>query len=339
VEKTLKKYGQKIEKNEISPLFFDDGKTNGLILDPEKDDVPVDHIGFGLIRLRSEPLIWETKDKEMVIVPQEGTFEAGINGKRFRGERLGGPFAVHPGKTNASALYVPRNSTLQIKGEGEVAFFQADAYEDKPPFYLHSQDVQVLSRGEWIWRRDVINLISPKNGSTNLIVGETYNPPGLWSGTPPHTHDRNDPEGGESDHEEIYYFRFSMGKKGGSKFCPYAIQILMDGHSLKRAFIVEDRAIFAIPGGIHPVVVSPFTEVLYLWGIAGYGTDLAMRDVKEFAHLKKFEEVLRILEQKKSEKVVWAKELTQIFEDNELPKDKARLLLSMLRERGYEILK
>ncbi|MCX7856917.1 MAG: 5-deoxy-glucuronate isomerase [Deltaproteobacteria bacterium] len=299
MERTLKKYAPHIEKNELSPLFFDDGKQNGLIVDPKKENVPLDFIGFGMLRLSAEYQTLETMENEMVIVPQEGIFEMEINGSRFRGERLGGPFTVELGRTNASALYVPRYSQLKIRGEGEVAFFTAEAYGDKPPFYISSHEVRMVSRGEWLWRRDVVNLINPKNASTNLIVGETYNPPGLWSGTPPHTHDKDDSQGGESDHEEIYYFRFSIAQKGGSNYAPYAVQLLMDGVSLKKAFILEDRSIFAIPGGIHPIVVSPFTEVLYLWGMAGYGNDLLVKDVPEFAHLKNFEEILRTLDPKK----------------------------------------
>ncbi|MEO0277875.1 MAG: 5-deoxy-glucuronate isomerase, partial [candidate division WOR-3 bacterium] len=152
-------------------------------------------IGFGIFRLTNKLETWDTGKNEMVLVPQSGTFELEVNGKRFAGGRQGGPFAVEPGKTNASAVYVPRNSVVKMKGEGEIVFFQAEAYADRPPFYLSPEKVEVVSRGEWLWRRDVITLISPKNASTNLTVGETYNPPGLWSGTPPHTHDKNDPEG------------------------------------------------------------------------------------------------------------------------------------------------
>ncbi|MEO0277874.1 MAG: 5-deoxy-glucuronate isomerase [candidate division WOR-3 bacterium] len=126
-----------------------------------------------------------------------------------------------------------------------------------------------------------------------------------------------------------------MNEKSGMK--PYAVQILMDGDKLRKAFLLEDRTIFLIPGGIHPVVASPFTEVLYVWGIAGYGTDLLMRDVPEFAHLKKFEEMLKLLEQK-GLRQIGKEELSRLCKERTIPEDKRRLFASLLREKGYTII-
>ena len=149
-----------------------------------------------------------------------------------------------------------------------------------PHSFYQAQEVKVLSRGDWIWRRDVVSLISPKDASSNLIVGETYNPPGFWSGTPLHQHDGQ--SSGESDHEEVYYHRFHWSKSPGDQFGPYGVQLLMDGIKLMKAFLIGDKSIFAIPGGCHPVVASPVSELLYLWGLAGRGDELVMRDIPEF---------------------------------------------------------
>ncbi len=336
MESTLKKYGRKIERGEVNPHIPYDGKTSGLILNPLSKGVPLEILGFGIYQLSPHFVTRETKGKEIVLVPQEGKFEAEVNEKRFSGKRMGGPFSDASGKSNASALYVPCNSRLRIRGKGEVVFFEAPALKEKSAFYLPNQQVQSVSRGEWVWRRNVTPLISPKDASSNLVVGETYSPPGFWSGTPPHLHDRDQPQLGESSHEEVYYHRFSWKKGPEDKTGPYGVQILMDGKRLMKAFLIGDRSIFAIPGGSHPVVASPVSELIYLWGLAGRRETLMMRDLPEFTHLKSFEECFKSLEgiEKKG---LPKKKLEALCAPYSLTPEQKILLTTMLIEKGYEI--
>ena len=337
MESTLNKYAQKIERGEVNPHIRYDEKKSGLILDPLRKDVPLEILGFGIYQLRTHFIARETKGKEIVLVPQEGKFEADVNGKRFSGNRMGGPFSNTPGKSNASALYIPCNSRLRIRGKGEVAFFEAPALKQKPTFFLSNQQVLSVSRGEWVWRRNVTPLISPKDASSNLVVGETYNPPGFWSGTPPHLHDREKPQLGESSHEEVYYHRFNWRKGPRDQIGPYGVQLLMDGKRLMKAFLIGDKSIFAIPGGSHPVVASPVSELLYLWGLAGRGGTVMMRDLPEFAHLKSFEEFFKSLEKMKKRKTVSKEKFRALCASYSLKGEQKVLLTAMLTEKGYEI--
>ncbi len=337
MESTLKKYARKIERGEVNPHIQYDGKASGLILDPLRKGVPLKILGFGIYQLGSRFITRETGGNEMVLVPQEGKFEAEVNGKRFSGKRSGGPFSNTSGKSNASALYVPCDSKLRIRGKGEVAFFEAPALQEKPAFYLSNQQVSSVSRGEWVWRRDVTPLISPKDASSNLVVGETYNPPGFWSGTPPHLHDRHQPQSGESSHEEVYYHRFNWRKGPGDQIGPHGVQLLMDGKRLMKAFLIGDKSIFAIPGGSHPVVASPVSELIYLWGLAGRGEAPMMRDVPEFTHLKSFEELFKSLDGKKTKKVLSKETLKALCAPYSFTREQKVLLAAMLREKGYEI--
>jgi len=334
MKETMKKYSERIGRNEIHPHVQYDGQTSGLILDPRNESIPLEILGFGIYRLVSKPITRETKEKEIVLVPQEGEFEVQVNGKNFKGKRLGGAFSPPPGQTNASALYIPCNAKFSLQGNGEIAFFEAPALNKKPEFFLPNEEVKVLSRGDWIWRRDVIPLISPKDASTNLVVGETYNPPGFWSGTPLHQHDG---QSDESDHEEVYYHRFHLRKEKGDQFGSYGVQLLMDGKKLMKAFLISDRSIFAIPGGCHPVVASPASELLYLWGLAGRGDELMMRDIPEFLHLKSFEEIFRELERDGARKVLSGERFTSFCETYAFTKMQSGLLAVMLKEKGYEI--
>jgi 5-deoxy-D-glucuronate isomerase len=335
MESTMKKYAERIAGNQINPHVRCDGGENGLILDPRREDIPLELLGFGVYRLSPDFISRDTGDKEMVLVPQEGEFEAEINGQWFRGARIGGPFAMGPGGSNASALYVPCNARLRIRGQGEAAFFEAPALRDKPPFYRTSGEAAVVSRGEWVWRRDVVSLISPQDASTNLVVGETYSPPGLWSGTPLHSHDRDDQQAGESDHEEIYYHRFHWKGSKKDRFGAHGVQLLMDGGNLMNAYVIGDKSAFAIPGGCHPVVASPVSELLYLWGLAGKGSKLAMKDVEEFAHLKSFESVFHELEGEQAVKILSRERFATL--SRPFTEEQAGLLTAILREKGYHI--
>jgi 5-deoxy-D-glucuronate isomerase len=337
MQETMRKYAERIERSEINPHLRYDGQMSGLILDPLREEVPLEILGFGIYRLGPDLITRETREKEVVLVPQEGEFEAEVNGKKFHGRRIGGPFSVGPGKSNASALYIPCNSKLSIRGAGEVAFFEAPALKEKTPVFLSNEEVKVLSRGEWIWRRDVVPLVSPKDASSNLVVGETYSPPGFWSGTPLHRHDSGQSSAEESDHEEVYYHRFNWAKRQGDQFGPYGVQLLMDGTSLMKAFLIGDKSIFAIPGGCHPVVASPVSELYYLWGLAGRGNELVMRDIVEFLHLKSFEEVFREVEGGRANSPLSREKFRSLCATHRLTEEQAGLLTVMLREKGVEI--
>jgi hypothetical protein len=141
----------------------------------------------------------------------------------------------------------------------------------------------------------------------------------------------------ESDHEEVYYHRFNWVKKPGDQFGPYGVQLLMDGKSLMKAFLIGDKSIFAIPGGCHPVVASPVSELLYLWGLAGRGTELVMRDIAEFLHLKSFEEIFKELEGDRANSALPREKFRDLCAAHRLTGEQAGVLSAMLREKGFEI--
>ena len=168
-------------------------------------------------------------------------------------------------------------------------------------------------------------------------MGETYSPPGLWSGTPLHQHDRDDPKSGESDHEEVYYHRFNWKKGPGDQIGPFGVQLLMDGKRLMKAYIIGDKSTFAIPGGCHPVVASPVSELLYLWGLAGSGGELMMRDIPEFVHLKSFEEIFGTLEKGQAQKALSKENFSSLCAPYSFTDAQKALLAVMLKEKGFKI--
>jgi hypothetical protein len=127
-----------------------------------------------------------------------------------------------------------------------------------------------------------------------------------------------------------------LGKKPGDQLGAYGVQLLMDGTTLMKAFLIGDKSIFAIPGGCHPVVASPVSDLLYLWGLAGSGGELVMRDIPEFAHLKSFEVIFNTLERDQGRKVISKDQFKILCTPYLFSEEQKGLLKVMLREKGYD---
>lgn len=128
------------------------------------------------------------------------------------------------------------------------------------PVLISPADVKVSSSGIANWRRDVHTIIGPYFASHKLIVGETINPPGNWSGYPPHKHDQLTDN--ESILEEIYYFK-TYPNRG------YGIVHLYNGKDLDVLLSIENNDVLVIPKGYHPIVATPGTVLYYFWVLAG----------------------------------------------------------------------
>lgn len=282
MQSTVDKYGGKIQDGSIDPTRDVNKLKSGLIFDPADPDVPVDVLGFGIFRLSGETESAETGGREYVFCPMEGAFSVKIGGESFELARSGGPFEGPAGESSASALYVPKESEFAITGEGDIIYYTAPSTKKMQPVHVKPGEKPSLSRGDLAWRRDVITLVEP-GISANLTIGETYSPPALWSGTPPHIHDIGNEDAGESEHEEVY---FHMSRMRDREVPNYPVQLLFDGKTMNRAFLCPDRTAVAIPGGCHPVVASPVSDCLYSFGLAGTEGFLGMRDLKDFRYLK-----------------------------------------------------
>ncbi len=333
MQKTLQDYAERIQRGEIEPIVYYDRTKSGIIFDPEDEKVPLNVLSFGIYQLEQGPLSQQTGNREYVLVPVTAEFRVECGSEIFEGSRAGGPFATLPSKSNSMAIYVPRDSALKISGKGEIVFFAAPSTGGRKPCFVKSEQVRLESRGRAFWRRDIINLISPDKISTNLIVGETYSPPGLWSGTPPHVHDKDAPQVSQSDHEEVYYHlaRHNQGDWGS-----YGVQLMFNNIGLNRAYIIKDRTAVAIPGAAHPVVAGPVSDMLYIWGLGGKEGSLGMWDIPEFEFLKDVENALVQVESSRPDLVITEEKLENICDQCNLSKRGVQILRSVLREKGWK---
>jgi len=335
VEKSLQQYRDAIQSGKINPLVHWDGRQSQKIFDPADPDTPLNLLGFGVYKLNGDSLESDTGEKEYVIIPIEGEFEVSAAGTTFAGARPGGPFATQPEMSNASAVYIGPDHEFAVTGSGVAVWFSAPAHADKPPVFIKPGEKKQLPRGQGIWHREVITLATPDDVTSNMTFGETYSPPGLWSGTPLHVHDRDDIAHGQSDHEEVYYHvaRLSEGSWG-----PYGIQLLFDDKGLDQAYLVHNNDAVAIPGGAHPVVAGPVSDMLYLWALASEKpSQLKMLDVPEFGYLKAIEEILQTLEAQRGQYRLSAQQLANLADQHKLEGHQREMLKHHLLERGFAI--
>ncbi len=331
---TLAKYRQGIQDGKINPLVNWDGRTSGTIFDPADEATPLETMTFGGYRLDDGPFTIATGADEYVLVPIDATFEVTVAGRTFSGGRSGGPFAALPVGSNACCVYVPPDETFTMTGSGELVLFAAPARGAKPPAYVAPGERPNLRRGTATWHRDVITLFAPQDVTTNLVGGETYSPPSLWSGTPLHVHDKDDPASGQSDHEEVYYHlaRVTDGAWGA-----YGVQMLFDDQGLDKAYRIGHRSAFAIPGAAHPVVAGPMSDMLYVWALAGPSDELGMQDVPEFAYLKAGQEMIDRFENERGTTGIPRATFDAAADAQGLSSEQRKIIELHLRERGFEI--
>lgn len=334
MRETLEKYRERIRSGQVRPLRRWDGLTSGLLFDPADEDTPLTVLAFGACRMTPAPHHLETREREVALVPVSGRFSVRIGPEIYEGNREGGPFASLPGVSNACAIYAPAGSTVEIRGDGELIYFSAPASGHKPPAMVAPGERPNIRRGTSVWEREVVTLFTPEDVTTTLVGGETYSPPGLWSGTPLHVHDADDPEHGQSDHEEVYYH---LARETSGAWGAYGVQLLFDDAGLNESYVIHHRDAFAIPGAAHPVVAGPNSDMLYVWALAGGGSNLRMMDVPEFAYLKQVGEIIDTVTRKNPRPLLDAGEFQRLAAEAGLTREQAHVLRMHLKQQGFEV--
>lgn len=227
------------------------------------------HLEFGLLRLTSGEWSGGTGDCEHGLDIYSGVIalEADTpNGKLLR-ERLGGRRDAFDGLP--TMIYLPPGTSYRIKvikGPAEIAVFSAAAPGFKADAaIIGPEDTVKASVGKDNWRREVYTSIGDSVQAAKLLLGETINPAGNWSSSPPHKHDTLNPPG-EAPLEEIYYFQVSPAQGYG------IIRVytqLEDPSPLNEIYVVENGDTVVIPRGYHPVAAAPGYVLHYTWVLAG----------------------------------------------------------------------
>jgi 5-deoxy-glucuronate isomerase len=232
---------------------------------PGLHELPADdlqHLRFALARVDAGgEVTLETGADEALVVVLEAP----------EGARVG-DFDLPPRRSvftdEPSAVYAPPGTTLELQGPLLAGVFRSPAGDDAPDAYaILPDEVETVERGSGNFGRRVRDILPATRPGTRLLAGETINPPGNWSSSPPHKHDRHAPPA-EAELEEIYLFRLDPGQGFGLQLS------YSNDPPAERAIVVRDLDAVTIPAGYHPVVAGPGYGLYYLWCLAGRGREL-----------------------------------------------------------------
>ena len=232
-------------------------------------DQGIHWLGLEVLRLENGETWQETypgQEAALVILSGRCTVRIAVAGdqalapQKFEWRGLGGRADVFSGLP--TTVYAPPGSAITITAESrlEIAIGKAPADSCFPPAVVRPDDVRVNSAGIANWRRDVRLMLPPGSSiSQRLIVGETINPPGNWSGFPPHKHDGTQP--GENLLEEFYLFK-------AKPLDGFGLQPLYCG-GVGEVYFVGNDDVTVMLNGYHPTVATPGTTLYYLWMLSG----------------------------------------------------------------------
>ena len=224
-------------------------------------------ITFRLVRLISgAPLTLIESDHELCLVPFSGTVHMEVDGQRF--DNVGGRNDVFSGL--ADSVFVPANRriTLVAVTNCEIGVAGAKVAEDAraTSFRVTPNEVEEVEVGspETHSRRRIRHILGQRQSSRvqKLLVSELYADPGCWSGYPPHKHDTDDGVE-ETNHEELYHYRFKPNTGFGGQSC------YNEGEA-PTTFTTRHGDTFCLDRGYHPTVTSPGHEGYIFTVLAGY---------------------------------------------------------------------
>ena len=161
------------------------------------------------------------------------------------------------------ALYIPRDSRVEIKTESsvDVAEFSAEVEKRYPLKLVRSSEVSAesglkFSTGGPGCARTVSMLIAKNVEAGRLLVGITTSEAGNWTSWPPHEHG--------AMLEEMYVY-FDMPAPA------YGIQLVYNHTDYPELVtVVRDGDAVLMPSGYHPNVSVPGQRITFLWAMAAH---------------------------------------------------------------------
>ena len=220
----------------------------------------LEFLSFAILNLNvGESYSLNTEEKELVLILLGGKSDITVEERTYSDLSRKGIF-----EESATTLLIPRRKCVDINAKDKVqlALAFAPAEKDHKVLFVPPSEVKRNIVGKGQFSRQVVDIIDSNCEAERLVVGETFNEIGKWSGYPPHKHDiDNYPE--ETNLEEIYFYRVDPPQGFGFQ------RIYTDDRSLDEAYAVEDGDTVITPKGYHTVAAAPGYRLYYLWILAG----------------------------------------------------------------------
>lgn len=235
---------------------------------------------FNLIRLaRGEEYRTKVERFETLYAVLSGNADLEVNGTSFRD--VGRRKDIWSGR--ADSVYAPSGAAVCVRANAdgtELAVGGGLCDTVYAPFRVLPAEVEMVDVGSVETRshRRIFHLLG-QNGlgrAGNLLISELYCDHGCWSGYPPHKHDE-DLGKAETDHEEMYHYRFRPETGFGAQLC-----FQPDGSS--QCFMTRHGDTFLLDRGYHPTVTSPGHEEYIFTVLVGKSQRGLVQRFKEDYH-------------------------------------------------------
>ena len=214
---------------------------------------------FNLLHLRAgESHALEAPGCELLCVVLSGQAEISAGGTSF--ERVGRRANIWDGPADSVYCGTSARVTVRSLRDGtEVAVAGAACTQPFAPFRITPEEVEMVEVGshDTHSRRRIFHVLG-QNGvgrAGNLLVSELFGDAGCWSGYPPHKHD-TDRLPDETNHEEIYHYRYRPETGFGAQFCYDA----NGGGAEPEVVMTRHGDTYCIDHGYHPTLRAPGHE-------------------------------------------------------------------------------
>ena len=203
---------------------------------------------------------------ESCCVISSGTCAIHVEGTTYRD--IGTRSALFEGKPDS--LYVPRATETKIEARSEnLEVYIAGGKTEKnfQPFRISPEEVEVVQYGsdETKTHRKIYHILgkSCETRVDKLLVSELFTVgAGGWSGFPPHKHHR-DCLPHETNHEEVYYFKFKPSHGFGAQFA------YVEDDDFGPVYHIKDGSTILLDKSYHPVVAAPGYAMYYFTILVG----------------------------------------------------------------------
>jgi 5-deoxy-glucuronate isomerase len=208
------------------------------------------HYGRITLDANDAPLSFNNNDHEIGLICLNGAAKVSTGGQTFQ-------------LTQYDALYVPRDSQIEVEANGDVgcdfAEISAPVAKRYPLQFVAFADVRKNPRlhvkaGQPPSERDLNVLLGSNVEAGRIMAGVTFSTPGNWTSWPPHEHSEL--------LEEAYLYIDMPAPSWGVQFVytnpvePELMQIVREGDCV------------LMPKGFHPNVAAPGGQINFLWMMA-----------------------------------------------------------------------
>lgn len=231
-------------------------KKYNIIFNKKKD---FKNIEFSILNLTKDYYSSNSKEFQLFLIVLSGKCSIKINDKLFK--NIGKRKNVFDGKPHAMIISNNNKFKIESSTKCEIAVIKIKSISSLDPILITPKDVKMKKVGKNNWSRNVYDIITRDHPTNNLLIGETINPPGNWSSSPPHKHDKHRPPI-EGKHKELYFYKVDP-KQG------FGIQRIYSKKKFDQSYTVENNDTIIIPEGYHPVVAGPGYKLYYMWILIG----------------------------------------------------------------------